>query len=336
MSTSDARAWKTLAAALLVAAVVVAAADQVLAAMGRRHFLPHQKMRAAIGAGERCIVVLGDSRTEVAIDVRALQTELARNRTEVCTADIALGAVDLTGQMVALRQYLTARPRPRAVILGIAGDTLLRPRRPMTLSEVVGNRAVILIWSRAADVFAHYPRFPVDDLDSGLRFVATRATAFGRYGSLVWMRVQRWQDTLTGRPPAQGPFGRPEDMDGLRRRLEEDVVAQLEGSSGEWRHHTWLEDQGAELARRGVPLILVELPMPPRFRGVVAASPGARDYRLWLTKWIAQRGAYVDLSSLPFADDAFIDGLHLTPDAARTTTRALARELLTLQKRRVF
>jgi hypothetical protein len=316
---------RTLLASLLLFATGLGGIDAGLARYAGRHFVPNQLLRKAIAAGDRCVVVIGDSRTAAGVDPVAVATALGDAHAPACVAPLGIGAVGLEGQTLALRRYLSARRAPRLVVLG-AG--LLLPSRPMDPSEMVGNVAIDLDWSRASDVESFFPGFPVDALDPGLRFSIARTNALQTYASLVWARVQIAQSRLAGetRGPANR-FGLVSDMRALAATFAEDAATRLEREKDHWSASRWFEAIDALARAEGTTVLVVQVPMATTYRRAVDETPIWRDYAAWLAADLARRGdAYIDLSAS--VDDArFADGVHVDEEGARTFSDALGRAI---------
>src|SRR6478735_634033 len=115
------------------------------------HFVPNITLHRAEAAGTRCLVTLGDSRMAAGIDPAALAAALRAGTVETCVAQLAIGAVPISGQAMALRRLLRDRAEPQWVVLGASAGTLLEERAPDP-SEFFGNRAAELAWSESSDV----------------------------------------------------------------------------------------------------------------------------------------------------------------------------------------
>ncbi|MFO0953282.1 MAG: SGNH/GDSL hydrolase family protein [Isosphaeraceae bacterium] len=319
---------------------ILAAADVFLGFYAPGHFVPEQKLAAAVVLpGEvRPLVVTGDSRMVAAADFRVLEEGLKQKGVTRPLADLTLGAVDCTGQAVTYRAYRAKAPAPAAVVMGVSGDSLLDPTEPLEPDLLVGNQAVVMVLSRPGDLLVHYPGFPLADLDRGLRFGLGRLTAMGVYRSLLWMKVRVIQDRIAGRAGGDNQvneFGLVGDMANfaatLRARADERLrAARLPDGKG-WRFNPWFERFRASLREDRVPLVLVELPMPSSYRENVTRAPGGRALQEWIKQQAeAEGGTYLDLSDGPalgLTDDDFPDRLHMTHRAAELVSTRLAEEL---------
>jgi hypothetical protein len=314
---------RTLLASLLLFAAGLAVVDAGLARYARRHFGPDQLLRKAVAAGDRCVVAIGDSRTEAGIDPVALGAALAQAHAPACVAPFGIGAVGLEGQSFALRQYIADGRRPRLVVLG-AGVVL--PTNPIDPAEMVGNLAVELEWSRPSDVGAFFPGFPFHALDAGLRFSIARTNALQSYASLVWAKVQGAQSGLVGetRGPANR-FGLVSDMRALATSFAGDAHDRLEREKDHWSVGRWFESIDALARAQGSRVVVVHVPMTTTYRRAVNETPLWSDYAAWLATELARRGdAYVDLSA-SVEDDRFADGVHVNEEGARIYSNALGR-----------
>ncbi len=325
---------RTLLAGTLTCVLVLAASGLALRAYAKRHFLPGQHMQEALAAGDGCVLLLGDSRMEAAFDAEAFHRGLRSVGRDRCVAPLAVGATDIAGHFFTAREYLAAGRRPAVAVLGIVGDSLLGPERPPRPEELVGNNAIHFEWTRPGDVFAEVPGFPVADIatfDAGFRYLASQATPFGRYQSLIAVKTQALTGRLTGRAPAErNRFGALADMSslegGLRARAPERLAAALRGPEAE-RLGRWFPRTVGLLGAAGARVLVVELPMRRLYRDTVTDRPDAVAYRAWFEKEGAREGrGYLDLSHAPFVDEAlFADALHLGPAGAVLVSETLGR-----------
>jgi hypothetical protein len=293
-------------AVLVVGTIVV---DLAIGRYARTHFSPNRLLAEARAAGDRCVLTLGDSRMAAGVDAAVLERTLRSQGVPVCVAPLALGAVGLEGQMMALRSYLATPRAPRLVILGVA---MLLPGDVSDPSDMVGNRAVELAWSKASDVRLYYPNYPLEDLDRGTRFLIERSSALTSYQSLLWFRAQELQDRLIhrGAPRAANRFGLLSDMNALLGVFATNAESRL-ARADRWRNDPWFERIRAMVDRAGARLLVVHVPMTSAYRARVEASERWRSYAAWLEADLAAHGdEYSDLSSS--ADDSsFDDGIHL-------------------------
>jgi hypothetical protein len=141
--------WISLATSIML----LACAAMGLRVYALRHFLPEQKMRLAVGAGDQCIAIFGDSRMDAATDLGAFHSALRATNADRCLAPLALGATDISGIVLTAREYLHRGPHPDLVVIGKVGDSLLGGFEPLRPEGMVGNNAIHLLWSRPSDVF---------------------------------------------------------------------------------------------------------------------------------------------------------------------------------------
>src|SRR6188768_1458224 len=114
------------------------------------HFVPNMTLQKAEAAGTRCLVTLGDSRMSAGIDAPSLTTALRAGAIESCVAPLAIGALSISGQAMALRRLMHDLGVPRWVVLGASAGTLLEENSPDP-SAFFGNRAAELAWSDSSD-----------------------------------------------------------------------------------------------------------------------------------------------------------------------------------------
>jgi hypothetical protein len=319
---------RTLLAGVLTFVLALAAAGVALGGYVRRHFPPTQAMEAAVAAGDGCVVVFGDSRTEAAFDAKALRRGLGRE--DRCVVGLALGGTEIAGHFFTAREYLERGRKPALVVLGMVGDSLLGPETAPRPEDLVGNNVIHFQWSRAGDVADDVPGFPLRDIgafDAGFRWLADRATPFGRYASLVAVRTQAFTHRLTGRADTQrnrfGPLFEMTALEGgLRARAPERLAAALRGPEAE-RLGRWFPRIERIVSWRGASLLVVELPMRRLYRDKVTDLPDAVAYRAWIAAHVP---GWLDLSHAPFVDDAlFADALHLGPAGAELVSEEMGR-----------
>jgi hypothetical protein len=330
MSISD-RARLLLALTVLL--VATAAWALALGRFGPRHFIPEQKMSAAIAAGTGCDALFGDSRMDAAFDAGSFHRGLRSTGSDRCAVNLAIGATDVSGAYLTLRRYLAAGVVPATVVLGMVGDSLLDPR-PLRPEAAVGNNAIHLTWSRSDDVDREIPGLPAGGIgawDAAFRFLVARATPIGQYQSLLWGRIQQIDRRLAGTAVAVNRFGATGDMAQLGAQLQNGAAERLRASvTGAGPHHgRWFADLQALAAGVGARLIVVELPMPAQYRQAVTDLDESARYREALATDLRAAGAsYIDFSHWPGASDqAFMDDLHLGPPGATAFSLALGEAL---------
>jgi len=309
-----------LTAVALLALVEVAFRERV-----KSSYIPERTLASAIAAGDGCVVTLGDSRMVAGVRIPAFGRELARAGTARCHAQLAIGGAHVVAHYLALRRYLAAGRKPKLIVLGITLESALS--RELPPDGMIGNQAVALGWSEASDVTLIYPGFPARDFDSGLRFLMKRPFSLTAFGSLAWLRVQAMQDRLVGNE--RGPtnqFGAVADMQALARSLTRDVSDRIEGFPERVPLHPAFRALVDLAFTHGVPLLLVELPMPAAFRRALTASDRAPALRAELVALIERRGGrHVDLGEPAWLlETHFADGLHLGPEGAERFTAELA------------
>lgn len=326
----------SLRLALGVFLVSLFACDRLVARFVSRHYIPEQRMSAALASGSDCIVTAGDSRMVAGIDLDVLERTLKSAGRNDCAATIAIGALPIHGISVALREYLRRGGKPEVLVLGLSEDMLIPLQEPPDPSRFAGNEAISLGWSDASDVRRLYPGFPflnLREFDDGFRFLLARQTALGSYGSLISYKVQTLQERLLGR--AQAPsnvFGANSDMDALAERMQsraQRLLAKTLESPAEAR----LDPDFLDIERRvhdaGARLVVVELPMPQRYRTRVTESEAGRRYLAWFAERVVSHGErFIDLTHPAWlAPDVFNDFLHLNAAGARLFSADLGRAL---------
>jgi hypothetical protein len=314
-----------LVGSVLVVLGGLSVTDVALSRYAQVHFGPNRLLRAAVATGDRCVLTIGDSRMEAGVDPESLIEALDRDGRATCVASLGIGAVGLEGQSLALRRYLSAPRHPLVVVLGVG---LLLPGDSVDPSQMVGNAALELAWSNAADVATFFPGFPLRDFDPGVRFSIERTNAMQSYASLIWAKVQGVQTWLTSGQDGVGPsnkFGLLDDMNKLAETFARDAGARLERWQGDWRESSWFEYVDQTVRQRGAKLVVVHVPMNSAYRRRVNDTQLWGSYSAWLAKDLAKRGdAFVDLSAS--VDDArFGDGVHVDRDGAALFSRALGQ-----------
>lgn len=293
-----------------------------------RRYGPERTFQSAAAAGDGCIVTIGDSRMVQGIDPAALERALAAEGKPRCVAPLAIGALKLPGQAIVLRRYLDAR-RPSAVVLGVSDGTLLPDEEASDPAEMVGNRAVELLWSNADEREALYRDGTLRTFDARLRHRLLLATSLGSYGSLAWIGIQSLQNRAAGTTDqATNRFGLVADMNALERTFGTGAREKLARWDRRFEVSPWFVRAQRLLAERGVPLVVVSVPMRSSYLSSVSGSPAAERYRTWLTTALAKPPSvtFVDLSSV-VADRDFIDGVHVGPKGAAAFSERLAAAL---------
>jgi hypothetical protein len=314
-----------------VAAVVgLAVCDVAYGRHARSHFGPNVTLSRAEASGSGCVVTVGDSRMAAGIDAPVLSDFMHSRGVELSVAPLAVGALPISGQAMALRRYIRDGRKPAVVVLGASSGTLLYEDAPDP-SALFGNRAAELAWSMPSDVRVYYPDFPFGDLDRGVRFLFARSNALSTYASATWIKTQNLQDLLTGnaRHEPRNGFGSLTDMHALLVGFREQATAELAAWDGHWRLSPWFE-----LARRlahesGARLVVLEVPMPSSYRQDVLDSGAGRRYSAWLQGELRKGGdTFVDMSSPPgIGDEDFGDGVHLNVNGARKFSANLGAKL---------
>jgi hypothetical protein len=326
MSTSSLH--RTLAAIILAAAVLVVV-DWAFGAFSRRHFIPAQKLEAALSSGPVDALFAGDSRMVAALDVDAVQggwSECAARTPAI--ADLSLGAVEIAGQAVAVRTFFERGGSAKLVVLGTVPESLTS--ESAAPDAWIGNEAVVLWWSHASDARLHFPlaSTAIDPrtLDGVFRFLAYRVSSLASLRSVLWAKVQHAQDAALAREVvvAKTAFGQESDMRALGQRFVEQGFRVVESDIYAWRLSAWACDLRREVETHGARLVVVELPMPTAYRGV-RASPLGQALRKNLSVDFCGRSVdWLDLSNAPgLTEERFSDGLHLDRVGAALVSRPL-------------
>ncbi len=153
-----------------------------------------------------------------------------------------------------------------------------------------------------------------------MRFSFARSNALSIYASPLWFKTQALQDRLTGktRDEPRNRFGSLDDMHALLDTFRDDATKGLAKWDGHWRLTPWFEMVRLLAHGSGARLIVLELPMPSRYRQEVLDSPEGRRYSKWLRDELArEKDDYFDLSAPSLvSDDDFGDGVHLNATGA--------------------
>jgi hypothetical protein len=324
---------KRLLASLAVCFVAILLFDRALGWHGTRHFLPEQKMGAALAAGDRCVMLLGDSRMVAGVDVPTLTESLRERGPERCIAGLAIGGTDIRAMYMMARTYLEAGRLPAVAVLGKVEDSLVDPDTTGH-AMMEGNNSLHLVWSRPGDVFAEAPGFPFASpraFDDGLSFLVARSSALGRYHSSASLAVQHIQARLVGRGivPTDQSFGAKADMERLSEEWRTRAIVKLESLAAAAQPeglHLWATALMDLLQEYGVKIVVLELPMPSGYRDVVSAQRASAEYRNWFKAALDRRGGdLIDLSRPRWLSDAgFTDALHLNVASAIRLTHDLA------------
>jgi hypothetical protein len=310
---------------------VLALAEVSFRAYVPARYIPERTLRAALEAGDRCVVTLGDSRMVAGVNAAVVKSGLEQRGRPSCLAELAIGGGSIHVQYLAFRRYLEAAPAPRLLVLGVSVDSLLAPERPADPESMIGNEALALGWSQVEDVWLLYPGFPARHFDPGMRFLFHRSTYLTSYGSLLWAKTRALQDRLvgSGRSP-QNRFGLVSDMETLADELRDKAARRL----SDFPSRASLHPAFRELLRRAhahrVKVLVVEVPMPPAHRASLHESGKLELVRAAIREMVrASGGTYDDLGSSPWAEDRFFsDSLHLDGNGALRFSADLAARVL--------
>jgi hypothetical protein len=312
--------------ALLACSSVLLAVEFAIRSRVAGRFLPEQTFQSAVAAGNGCVATFGDSRMVAGIVASELTQELARLETPTCHAALANGGTEIVAQFLTLRRYLEqAGQKPRLIVLGMTLEATLD--KHLSPDDMIGNEALVLGWSRPSDVTLVYSDFPRRQFDDGFRFLTSRALATTAYGSLIWSKVRNAQDRLVHRNPggARNEFGAVEDMNELAAAFRQNLSDRLNAYPARVSVHPALVAVTTTARAHGVPILLVELPMPSAYAHALAALPNAERLRVELKRLTGSATGYADLSRPTWLSDAaFDDPLHLRRDAAVFFSRDLA------------
>lgn len=321
MWTSDVNAHtRSLLISFVAATSCLGVIDITFGRYARTHFVPNMTLRKAEASADHCLVTLGDSRMVAGIDEAALGNALTAAGSPVCVRQLAIGALPVSGEAMALRRFIADGHEPAVVVLGASAGSLLAADAPDP-SAFFGNRAAELAWSKPSDVSTYYSRFPFGDFDDGIRFSLARTNSLATYQSLVWVKVQTLQDRLVG-VDSNGPrnrFGSMGDMRALLEVFRAEALSALTRQDGHWQLTPWFELIRRLAHEAQARLVVLEVPMPSSYRREILDSAPGRRYRQWLKGELENNGdELVDISaSKSIGDVDFGDGIHLDADAAR-------------------
>ncbi|MEK6705586.1 MAG: hypothetical protein AABZ06_07340 [Bdellovibrionota bacterium] len=276
-----------------------------------------------------------------------MKNTLNSHNNSTCLIDLSIGGVNLTGQVVALREYLRHGRKPKLIVLGISIDNLLSDDMHVDESSFVGSRAIILLWSHLKDVYIHYPNFPKEGRINGIKFLIMRTNALTTFGSIIWLKIQRFQNYITGKSTGEtNRFGAVEDM----KLLANDFFIQLQRliSTQKLGHDTWSEHRWYSLLKqllveRDIPLALVEVPIFPPYASQIEAISQSSAIKDWIARRLPKcrlaepkciESTLINLNSVPGINAAFFpDKIHLSTDGAKIFSKHLGEKLsLILQK----
>jgi len=311
----------------------LAAFDLAYGRQARDHFIPNVTLRLAEAAGRGCLVTLGDSRMAAGIDAPVLHDALHGRGVDLCVAPLAIGALPISGQSMAVRRLIRDGHEPAWVVLGASTGTLLDEASPDP-SALFGSRAAELAWSEPSDIFRYYPRFPVADLDRGARFWFARSNALSTYASVMWIKAQTLQDRLTSKSTKapHNRFGSLSDMEALVATFRADATKKLAASDGDFHLDRWFELLRQISHDAGARLVVIEVPMRSSYRAEVVQSAAGRRYRDWLKAELARSGdLFLDMSAPDSITDRDLrDGIHLNPAGAKAFSAELGEKLAPL------
>jgi hypothetical protein len=327
-------ATRALLLSLATAFAGVTALDLAYGRYAGRHFGPNATLAEAEAVGDGCVVALGDSRMAAGFDPASVASALQRAGSPRCVAQLSIGGTPISTSAMAIRRYVADGRRPAMVVVGESPGSLLPFPKTIDPSDLFGNRAAEIAWSRASDVELFYPGFPFTDLDRGVRFSLARTNALVTYESGAWLKVKTLQERLVAGPPTapRNRFGTIADMNALLDDFRSAALVSLAEYDGRWEHSRWFDLLRAVVRASGARLVVVELPMISRYRAEVLESPAAQRYRAWLRDDLAKDGVpVIDLSHpSTIHDEDFGDGLHLDEGGARRFSTELGDRIAAL------
>jgi hypothetical protein len=306
--------------ALLVQIVLVVAllvALNVAIARLSVNSVPRQLLRAIDASPPVDTVLAGNSLVAAGIDEAAYAEIGAGGR----ALNIGLGGSSPIEHDLLLRRALVLRPR--RVVYGFFDAQLTEPPG-VRWSDLFGNRAASFYVG--PDIAA---RFIAPD-SSWRRFqfrIPRRVPMFVERAG-VWARVERWRRWLHGLgvpPQPAGRFGRVADFAGLEpltpeafRRACACAVAERAPLIAP------IVDLLAESHRHGAATLVVEMPQAAGHRARYYDTPEWAAYREYVAGEVRRLGGTYLNASDWMPEDAFEDGLHLSPAGARAFSAHLA------------
>ncbi len=328
---------RLLCISTVAAVALLGALNLAYGRYARNHFVPNMTLRRAEAAGRGCLVTLGDSRMAAGIDASALHDALRSRGVDICVAPLAVGALPISGQAMAVRRLVRDGGKPAWVVLGASTGTLLDEDSPDP-SALSGNRAAELAWSEPSDLDRYYPGFPFANLDRGARFAFARSNALSTYASVMWLKTQAVQDRLigSGQKVASNRFGMLSDMEALVAIFRTDALKKLAASNAHYRLDRWFELLRDVSHQAGAHLLVIEVPMRTTYRAEVVDSVVGRRYRRWLQGALARSGdLFLDMSAPESVTDQDLsDGIHLNEAGAKAFSAELGGKLAPLLKLR--
>jgi hypothetical protein len=330
MSTSDPQSDS--ARPFLISAVVMlfalAALDSGLSVYAKKHLVFEVTLRRATASRAKNVVILGDSRMVQGVDPEVMNDLLGRAGRREKVAFLPIGAVDLPGQALALRQFFRADAEASLVVLGFSSTLLVPSREPhRDPDDMVGNLAVELSWSDAGDVRTFFPGFPFRHPDAGIRFLLSRGSALGTCRSLAWFRASSLRDKLVGRKKRpMNQFGAIEDMKLLVDSFATTSLDALSSWCPGQKQATWFQQIAESAKAHGASLLVVDIPMPRRYRDQIASHSRFNSYTAALKEQLRWDNiSYANFSVLEAVSaEDFPDGIHLGSDGRDRFTRVLS------------
>jgi hypothetical protein len=316
---------------LLALAGVLVALEGMTRAYSARHFIPNQRLAAALEAGNRCVAWSGGSDMVSALDTPAFLSAW-RDRPAPCVADLSLGATSADTRFMEFRRYVQQGGKPRALVLGFKGhaitdDVELRP------GYHTGNNAAVFEWGKFSDLARYYPRVSFTAFDNSLRFLLFSVTAIGAHRESLWLKVNQLEQRLGLLPKsATNSFGNVEAFRELEAENRQAALASRDSQTSlHWQLMPWTAAFVAEAERAGVEHVsFVRLPALSATEGVYfhAAAAEGRFSSFVSDLARAHGGTYIDLAHAPWMHDSLLmDGLHYRPEGAALISRAVGEAL---------
>jgi hypothetical protein len=309
-------ARRGFAVQLLLAIALMAALNVVIARLAV-NAVPRQLLRAIQSSPPVTTVLAGNSLVEAGIDAAAY----AQASGDGPAINIGMGSSSPIEHDLLLHRAMALRPR--RVVYGFFDAQLTAPPG-VAWSDLFGNRAAAFyidpdVAERLIAPDSRWQRFQFRALGHLPMFVERAA---------IWAGVERWRRRLReiGVPPEPvGRFGRIADFAELEALTPEAFrLACAQAVASRTPLTGAIADLLDETRQRHAATFVVEMPQTSRHRARYYETPEWAAYREYVAGEIRRAGANYLKASDWMPDEAFEDGMHLSPAGARDFAVRLA------------
>lgn len=236
--------------------------------------------------------------------------------------NLAMGASSPPEQLLLLRAGLRAMPNARLLLYGFY-DFQLTDLMAFSSSELIGNHDILYYDEpEFARRFYEMSRYDTAafEIDRRLPLLAERGAVWGKVELLRRAISQQGMPT-----EARNQFGRAADFTLLEAKSREEFEQHCAAAS-QVPLNAPVAEIVHEAQERGIRVVFVVMPLPPRHVQLFYETPGWANYQQHVRRLLAANNvAYVDASHWIPDGTKFGDALHLSPEGAEEFSRRLAQ-----------